>query len=411
MQYVAYQNALGIRCIGLARARLLPPAPAAVPPSASALSEGKFLALGSFDSKVRLISAYSWQVAFVLPLVHPTDLEAGFNGHDLKLTVEYSTRPATVFGGLDGGDGAEESGFGRDGGAEEDEDADPAQDADSSGRVVAPKQRQVSPALQLLNCGAFRPAGQRAIAVDGGAGDDRNDAADDADAGDRAASRAFHAHHGSYFALRSMKTLPRTQAFVLETKRVLASTTAGKTAKKPAPAAASTSSGTGAGGHSASSSSGFPAVGVSWVGWSKSSNLLAAREEAHPRCVWVWRPLHAQLLALIVTLEPVLCARWRSAPQNASDPAPPASEEADVLAFCTGTDRVYFWTAAGGVTFADMSALTSDHLGGSGARHGFAVISLRWAEDGSTLLLRGKESHCACQVSLPISLKGPASAK
>jgi hypothetical protein len=407
MQYEAYQNALGIRCLGLARARLPPPSSAG-PSSASALSEGKFLALGSFDSRVRLISAYSWQVAFVLPLVHPTELEAGFNGHGLKLTVEYSARPTTVFGGLDGADDSAR------GGVEEEEegDADPALDADPSLRAAALKQRQVPPGAQLLSCGAFKPSARRVGGEEDAAGEQTEEhVAGAADAADSPSSRAFHSQHGSYFALRSMKALPRAQAFVLETKRVLASTTASKTAKKPAAAAASTvAAAHHAGGHSASSS-GFPAVGVSWVGWSKSSNLLAAREEAHPRCVWVWRPLHAQLLALIVTLEPVMCARWRSAPQDACEAAPTASEEADVLAFCTGTDRVYFWTASGGVTFADMSALTGDHLGGSSTRHGFAVVALRWAEDGNTLVLRGKESHCVCHVSIPVLLKGSLSAK
>lgn len=73
--------------------------------------------------------------------------------------------------------------------------------------------------------------------------------------------------------------------------------------------------------HGSSLGAGFPAVGVSWVGWSASGALLAARDEAHPRCMWVWSPLQAKLVALVVTLDAIVCARWR--PQlsvhNASD--------------------------------------------------------------------------------------------
>lgn len=185
---------------------------------------------------------------------------------------------------------------------------------------------------------------------------------------------------------------------------------------------------------------GFPAVGVSWVGWSCSGQLLAAREEAHPRCMWVWSPLQARLLAVLVTLEAISCARWRphvttstgaeeghiadhstaaagtaAASSMPFPPAPPAISvraaalpatfgTGEVLVFCTGTEKVYFWTPLTGVTFTDMGQLSSDRqapgqtYGNSGA--GFAVVSLRWAKDGRSLLLKGKESHCMCQVHL-----------
>lgn len=57
----------------------------------------KFIALGAFDSKVRLISAYSYQTAFVLPLVHPKEMDAGFNSADVQLTVEVQSGVVLCF--------------------------------------------------------------------------------------------------------------------------------------------------------------------------------------------------------------------------------------------------------------------------------------------------------------------------
>ena len=110
--FEAYQNALGIRCLGLCKP--LPPLTHSVPPSpasgAAVSDNSKFLALGAFDGKVRLISAYSWQVAFVLPLTHPREMEAGFNSQDLQLTVEISAvHSATILSRLAAADEAEET--------------------------------------------------------------------------------------------------------------------------------------------------------------------------------------------------------------------------------------------------------------------------------------------------------------
>ena len=54
-----------------------------------------------------------------------------------------------------------------------------------------------------------------------------------------------------------------------------------------------------------------PKFGVSWLGWSPEGNLLAMREESQPRCLWVWHALEAQLCALLVQMDSVVCARWR----------------------------------------------------------------------------------------------------
>ena len=49
------------------------------------------LAIGSFDGKIRLVSTYSWQVAFVLHLTHPKDLDICFHSAHVITTVEVSS--------------------------------------------------------------------------------------------------------------------------------------------------------------------------------------------------------------------------------------------------------------------------------------------------------------------------------
>ena len=47
-----------------------------------------FIAIGSFDGKIRLLSMSTWELVFTLPLIHPQDMERGFNCTNMLLTVE-----------------------------------------------------------------------------------------------------------------------------------------------------------------------------------------------------------------------------------------------------------------------------------------------------------------------------------
>jgi len=122
-------------------------------------------------------------------------------------------------------------------------------------------------------------------------------------------------------------------------------------------------------------------MGVGWMAWSSDGLLLATKEEAHPRCLWVWRPLQARLEALLVLAEPLQCARWRSAGSTA------------VLAFCSSSGRVGLWSsevvresqegvdAGGGGVVSVVQGLVG--LG--------VVQGLKWSADGQHLLVRGKD--------------------
>jgi hypothetical protein len=375
------------------------------------------LALGSFDGKVRLVSAYSWQLAFVLPLVHPRELEAGFSGQAMQLTVECAATQTSLFGFTSAAQG---EGKGEEG--EEFRHEDGGGETLGAPAIAGPRQKQLPPQLQALRCGPLVPV-RRTSGVEALPEEGVQEGAPEGSGSDSAAQTARQAATGSYFALRSQKTLPRAQAFIADSKRGLSSTGgANKTIKKPVTAANAVSTPAApAAAPPSSHGSGFPAMGVSWVGWSSSGSLLAAREESHPRCVWVWRPLSAQLVAVLVMLEPVTCAKWRPHIQKAhlttasegvswgaSTKDQEQDQEQDVMAICTGNGRVYFWTAATGATYADVAATSAqgpeDGADWAHGRQHFTASSLQWTRDGRALVLRGKEAHCYCRVSLPTSL-------
>jgi hypothetical protein len=145
-------------------------------------------------------------------------------------------------------------------------------------------------------------------------------------------------------------------------------------------------------------------MGINWLGWSGNGQLLAVRAENYPRCLWIWNGLEGQLVALLVQMSPVLCARWR--------PALPGSKKSTpMLAFCTGVSRVYFWTPqgtfwveippvsnsakeSGGATLdSGVGAVTA--VGDDGR---ILVSSLKWSPDGMKLLLIGKGIFASCDM-------------
>ena len=467
--YEAYQNALGIRSIAFPP-RFAFTSSSAVPVAAVAPA-ASFLALGSFDGKVRLLSMYSWQLAFALPLVHPKELDAGFSAYrSLLLTVEVAASHSAgvvnshlKFASAQGGasraaldaqdDELEEEEEGVGAGEQENEEGNTVDNASSNAlrKEKTFRQIQLGSSQQLLQCSVLR-AKTRYISSthqDNGTAAaelaqlhlDRSKATANAVINRGADDDKL----GSYFTLRATKSLPKAHLHQPDLKK--------NTAMKRTTA---TTIG-GMGGMGAAGAGGLPTMGVSWIGWSSGTSnnsgaganagagaveaLLACRDEGHPRCLWIWKPLKAELLAVLVQLDAITSAQWRPSPQptvssistastigelNTSSvipPSPPPSptkympitaagagavlgkqqegqqqEEADVLAYCTGTGRVYFWSPSIGASYADLSAVRDRH-GNSVKDLSFAIMSLRWSEDGMSLILKGKEAHCICSVS------------
>lgn len=70
MSYEAYQSALGIRHVSFIRPSLFFMA-TTVERTTSTSSMTALVAIGSYDGNIRLLSTRSWELAFVLPLMHP----------------------------------------------------------------------------------------------------------------------------------------------------------------------------------------------------------------------------------------------------------------------------------------------------------------------------------------------------
>lgn len=128
-----------------------------------------------------------------------------------------------------------------------------------------------------------------------------------------------------------------------------------------------------------------------------------------PRCIWVWDIERVKLAAVVVQLENVLQARWQPNPELSRS----------LLAFCTGTPRVYFWVAddrkslermagkengeneeesptAAGKTF--WSPLPDSNL--------FQVLNIRWNADGNKLVVIGRDRFCTCDIMFNSSYTG-----
>ena len=211
------------------------------------------------------------------------------------------------------------------------------------------------------------------------------------------------------------------------------------------------------------------------MGRSHNGRILAAREASMTRCLWIWDPLEGKLIDLVVQMDPITCAQWRpsrdmnnsndenQAPPPSSggvtiraiayegevsteDPPPPPSaptsssslsvqpppppppftteehiqaqsqdhQDKPVLAFCTGSSRVYFWTPGGlGIQWVDVkgsmnnSSFASTNTGTTTlttatglAAQTIHVTSLVWSRDGRRLLLRGRDCCQTCEVDV-----------
>jgi hypothetical protein len=176
-----------------------------------------------------------------------------------------------------------------------------------------------------------------------------------------------------------------------------------------------------------------PKFGVSWIDWSPDGNLLAVREESQPRCLWIWHALEAQLCALLVQMDGIVCARWRPTVEPSGQSDSNFGISTPVLAFVCNSSRVYFWTPSRS-SWADLPALkmtskptpssksatgtfksqkarsvssaasTLSAMTGGGASGGgdfvqLNAVGLKWTGDGKRLIVLGKDRFCSCDIT------------
>ncbi len=354
--YEAYQNALGIRSISFFR----PAMGITASSSSESRSSAQLLAVNSYDGKIRLLSTRSWQAVFVLPLVHPREMDVGLCADGQTILVETMDGVSSVEGLV--------------------LIVDEEPPAPAAGKSRRPSTTATDRTLYVT---------RRAAAI---------------------------------------KSLPRVQPDPRSSKLLP------------------------------------PLQGVSWMGRSACGEYLAARESSMQRCLWVWNPLEGKLIDLIVQIDPILSAQWRpggdggvgesdeiSQPpavamralhydgkyeEKAADeqgavpsllpppPPPPLSSSSSrnppLLAFCTGSSRVYFWMPGAeggsgnshrrGVQWVDLTnpltnaSFVSTTTAGTNATTmvptSMLVTSLQWSRNGRRLLLKGRDSCQTCEVEI-----------
>ena len=148
---------------------------------------------------------------------------------------------------------------------------------------------------------------------------------------------------------------------------------------------------------------GSPKFGAFGLNYSADGTLLVAREESMPRCIWLWDVERVKLVAVIVQLENVLQARWQPNPEL----------NKNVIAFCTGTPRVYFWVADGshgniGDKIARKENGETDEICPSISgttfwsplpdSDSFQVMNLRWNAAGNKIVAIGRDRFCCCDI-------------
>lgn len=313
-----------------------------------------FVAIGSYDGKIRLLSMATWELAFTLPLIHPNQMEKGYNCSSMLLTVELIGKNLAV--------------------------VDSEYLATSSSKLLPDKLQQLKsnhfyrtdflvPKNTVDNIIASNMRSKQLIY--------------DIDNPSEKSS--------SFYALQILKDLPKEQSISI---------------KNPNKSNTSTSS---------SSINKYSTVGVKWIEWSSDGQYLAAREGKYPRCLWIWKALECKLIDLIIQLEPITCATWRPCPVNYNlighnesleekgssanintDTDEQFKESFEVLAFCTGNNRIYFWTSITGSMWANITPCFSGGIENISSSTNIVACVLQWSEDGDHLLIQGKETHCIC---------------
>lgn len=115
-----------------------------------------------------------------------------------------------------------------------------------------------------------------------------------------------------------------------------------------------------------------PKMGIGVAVWSGDGALLATRCDARPNVMWIWDSATLELAAVMTLASPVKAAAW--------DPSGGRR-----LVMACGSRRLYVWTPEGA---------SCVQIPVSGVKS----MGLAWSEDGSALMVIGKDAFCCCYV-------------
>ncbi len=235
--------------------------------SANSNISSNLMAVGSYDGKIRLITMQSSQVAFILPLTHPRDMDAGIVEDPTigaEVTVEINETSSEI----------------------------------SVNEKLGEKTEKGFPRKKIL---------------------------------------------APIYVKKFMKTLPRISIDARDNKSL-------------------------------------PPMGPSWCSWSADGSYFACREESYPKVLWIWDSNKPRLIDIILQAEPITCAQWK-----------PSTNSNSLLAFCTGSNRIYLWSVDTSVSWIDLPSSSASAL---------AVSWLKWSNDGARIVMGGRESFCTGEVEV-----------
>ncbi|KAL8141458.1 hypothetical protein V2J09_014490 [Rumex salicifolius] len=116
-----------------------------------------------------------------------------------------------------------------------------------------------------------------------------------------------------------------------------------------------------------------PKQGVGLLSWSNDSKYICTRNDSMPTALWIWDMCQLELAAILVQKDPIRTAAW--------DPT------CTRLVLCTGSSHLYMWTPSGACCVSVPLPR-------------FSVIDLKWNSDGSSVLLKDKDSFCCAALPL-----------
>jgi WD40 repeat protein len=113
-----------------------------------------------------------------------------------------------------------------------------------------------------------------------------------------------------------------------------------------------------------------PSIGISVCQWSYNSMYLASINgndylDTSPNCVWIWGVNNLSLKVLMMLVQGVKFLEW--------------SPRSFHLAFCTGTNRLFLWSAEG-ASVCEVPLESKD----------FKVTKIKWTPDGSGIVISDK---------------------